>query len=92
VTLSNTNLSTGKTVTTNLSGPSKRTAFPDGSVAESAKGHTAYLLSSADAKRLGIPRLGVTAGTQTISLAPDGSVTSLSLHGHVLVDICAALS
>jgi len=92
LTLSNTNLNTGKTIITNLSGPAKITTFPDGSATESAKGHTGYLLSPAHAKRLGIPRLGVTAGTQTISLAPDGSVTSFSLHGHVLVDICGALS
>ena len=92
LTLSNTNLSTGKTLITNLSGPGKITTFPDGSVTERAKGHTGYLLSSADARRFGVPRLGVTAGAQTISLAPDGSVTSFSLDGHVLVNICAALS
>jgi hypothetical protein len=92
LTLSNTNLSTGKTIITNLSGPGKLTTFPDGSVTERAKGHTGYLLSPADAKRIGVPRLGVTAGAQTITFAPDGSVTSFSLRGHVLVDICAALS
>jgi hypothetical protein len=34
----------------------------------------------------------VTAGTRTVSIAPDGTITSLSLQGHVLVDVCAALS
>jgi hypothetical protein len=33
----------------------------------------------------------VTAGALTESLAPDGTVTSASLQGHVLVDICTAL-
>ena len=40
----------------------------------------------------GVPPLGVTAGSQTVSFAPDGSVTSSSLRGHLLVDLCAALS
>jgi hypothetical protein len=57
-----------------------------------AKGRTGNFLSPADAKRFGLPTVSVTAGTLTGSIAPDGSITSLSLHGHVLVDVCAALS
>jgi hypothetical protein len=91
-TVSNTNLSTGKTITVNISGPGKLTTFADGSVTLRAKGRSAYALSPADAQRFGVPPLGVTAGAQTASFAPDGSVTSFSLHGHVLVDVCAALS
>jgi hypothetical protein len=90
-TVSNTNLSTGKTITVNLSGPEKVTAFPDGSATLRAKGRSAYALSPTDARRFGVPPLGVTAGAQTVSFAPDGSVTSFSLR-HLLVDVCAALS
>jgi hypothetical protein len=36
--------------------------------------------------------VGVLAGALTEQDAPDGTITSLSLHGHVLVDVCAALS
>lgn len=43
------------------------------------------------AARFGPPTLSVTAGLRSVSLAPDGSFASLSLHGHVLVDVCAAL-
>jgi hypothetical protein len=67
------------------------TAFPDGSATLRAKGRSAYALSPTDARRFGVPRLGVTAGAQTVSFAPDGSVTSFSLR-HLLVDVCAALS
>ena len=34
----------------------------------------------------------VVAGALTYSMDPDGNITSLSLHGHVLVNVCAALS
>jgi len=36
--------------------------------------------------------VSVTAGRLAFSVAASGVLTSLSLHGHVLVDICAALS
>jgi len=36
--------------------------------------------------------VSVTAGPLTTSMAADGTVTSMSLNGHVLVDVCAALS
>ena len=36
--------------------------------------------------------MSVLAGAQTLTVAPDGSITSLSFHGHVLVNVCAALS
>jgi len=34
----------------------------------------------------------VTAGGLTFSISANGVMTSLSLNGHVLVDVCAALS
>jgi len=45
-----------------------------------------------DAARFGLPTLGLTAGARTVSVAADGSITSLTLNGHVLIDVCAALS
>jgi hypothetical protein len=87
-----TNLETGKTITENISGPSKTTVFPDGSMTTTATGLNPIALTPADAARFGLPTFGVTAGARTVSIAPDGSITSLSLDGHVLVDVCAALS
>ena len=90
--VSYTNLQTGKSITEKASGPVKVTVSPDGSAIVASKGHTTIFLSPADAKRFGLPTVSVTAGAVTGSIAPDGSTTSLSLNGHVLVDICAALS
>ena len=87
-----TNLATGKTVTQNISGPGTFTTFPDGSVTEAAKGLNAFFLTPADAARFGLPTVGVHAGALTTSAAADGTITSLSQNGHVLVDVCAALS
>jgi hypothetical protein len=92
LTASFTNLETGKTVTENGSGPAKITVNPDGSVIELRKGLNFAILTPAEAARFGLPTLSVTAGALTESLAPDGTVTSASLQGHVVVDICAALS
>jgi streptogramin lyase len=92
LTVLDTNLSTGKTASANISGPVKVTSFPDGSFTFSKKGLAGLVLSPADAQRFGVPTVGVTAGAQTISFDPDGNVTSFSLQGHVLMDACAALS
>jgi DNA-binding beta-propeller fold protein YncE len=87
-----TNLQTKNTITENVSGPVKVTVSPDGAMIVAAKGHTGNVLPPADAKRFGLPTVSVTAGALTGSVAADGSTTSLSLRGHVLVDVCAALS
>lgn len=87
-----TNLETGKTLTQNTSGPAKFVVSPDGSVTELEKGLNGLVLTPADAARFGLPTVSVTAGARTVSVAPDGNITSLSLQGHVLVDVCAALS
>jgi hypothetical protein len=92
LTASYTNLQTGKAITENISGPGKLIAYPDGSLTVAGKGHEAPILAPADAKRFGLPAVSVTAGALTISLAPDETITSVSLQGHVLVDVCAALS
>jgi len=87
-----TNLSTGKAITENVSGPGKITMHSDGSATFADKGHTPFFLHPANAARFGLPTVSVTAGAITGSVAVDGSLTSLTLHGHVLVDVCAALS
>jgi hypothetical protein len=65
---------------------------PDGSVTELEKGLNGLALTPTDALRFGLPTVSVTAGARTVSIAPDGTITSLSLQGLVLVDVCAALS
>jgi hypothetical protein len=87
-----TNLSTGKSFTENHSGPAKVTVSPDGSALVAARGRNPVFLTPSDAQRFGLPTVSVTAGLLTASFAPDGSITSLSLQGHVVVDVCAALS
>ena len=95
VVTSYTNLETGKTITENVSGPSKTIVFPDGSFTALEHGRNELLLGPAYAARFGLPALGVTVGLRSASgtSTPDGtvtSVTSLSVHGYV-IDVCAAL-
>ena len=86
-----TNVSNGKAVTANVSGPGKVTTHPDGSITVSDKGHSGIFLAPADQKRFRLPGVSVTAGARTETFAK-GGITSLSLKGHVLVNVCAALS
>jgi hypothetical protein len=87
-----TNPGTGKAIIENVSGPGKAINHPDGSVTLYGKGHSGIFLAPADQKRFGLPGVSVTAGARTESFAANGTITSLSLKGHVLVDVCAALS
>ena len=87
-----TNQANGKTLTANISGPFKTIVFPDGSVTFVTTGHQFNLLAPADAARFGLPGFFVSAGGLTLSVAADGTITSLSMDGNVLVDLCAALS
>jgi hypothetical protein len=92
-TVSYTNLQTGKTITVNESGPGKATIHADGSITEVHTGRSGPpLLTPADAKRFGLPTVSVFSGRQAFSIDSQGNITSLSLHGHVAVDVCAALS
>jgi hypothetical protein len=81
----------GKTITENISGPSKVTVSPDGSAVVAFKGLTLLIITRDQAQQFGLPAVSVIAGGLTVSVA-DGTFTSVSLQGHVLVDICAALS
>lgn len=92
ITVSYTNLQTGKTITEDESGPAKPIVFPDGSFTVTAGGHNGLVLTPAEAQQFGLPTVSVTVGGLQESVAPDGSITSLTLNGHVAVDVCAALS
>jgi hypothetical protein len=87
-----TNPGNGKSITVNTSGPLKEIAFPDGSATFLGKGHQPVNLGPADAARFGLPAFFVSAGALTGTVDANGNLTSLSLQGHVLVDLCAALS
>jgi hypothetical protein len=82
----------GKTITADRSGPITFTDFPDGSATFLARGHQFVLLAPTDAARFGLPAAFISAGALTQTIAADGTLTSSSLNGHVLVDVCAALS
>ena len=94
VTASYTNLQTGKAITVPENGPGKATIHADGSITEVHTGRNGPLiLSPADATRFGLPTVSVDAGKLAFSVsAPPRVITSLALHGHVLVDVCAALA
>ena len=94
VTASYTNLQTGKTITVPENGPGKATIHADGSITEVHTGRNGpFILSPADATRFGLPTVSVDAGKLAFSVsAPPRVITSLALHGHVLVDVCAALT
>jgi hypothetical protein len=86
-----TNLETGKTITENISGPSKTIVFPDGSFTALERGRNELYLGPELAARFGLPIVSVVVGASSRSRAADGTLTSVSLHGHVAVNVCAAL-
>jgi len=86
------NLQTGKAITENVPGQLKATEHPDGSVTAWGHGHNELFLAPADAKRFGLPTASLVVGALTARFDSDGTIASLSLQGHVLVDVCAALS
>ncbi len=90
--ISYTNLQTGKTITANRSGPGTTTVFADGSAFVATQGPGGLILAPPDATRFGLPTVSVLAGALTLTVDPAGNITSLSFNGHVLVDVCTALS
>ena len=88
-----TNVQTGKTITENTPGPGKATINADGSITEVHTGRNGpFPLAPADAQRFGLPAgLIVTVGKLAFSINAAGAFTSLTLDGHVAVDLCAAL-
>jgi hypothetical protein len=90
LTASFTNLDTGKTITENISGPYKVTASGDSAVV-AFEGLTLFAITRDQAQQFRLPIVSVIAGDLTVSVT-GVTFTSVSLQGHVLVDICAALS
>ncbi len=89
-----TNPANGKSISTNTSSASKFIVSPDGMTATSTStGPTALDLTPADAALLGVPPVFVFAGrgTATIDLST-GNIISGSIVGHILVNLCTALS
>ena len=82
----------GKSVTEVTSGPAKATINPDGSSTFVATGHQPLDLSPTDQQRFGLPGLFVSVGPLTGSADANFNFTSLDVQGHILVNICAALS
>ena len=89
-----TNPANGKSVTTNTSGPAKTTVSADGlTVTVVATGPEPLNLTAADAAVLDVPRVFVFTGRGTATLDPvTGAVISGSISGHIMVDLCTALS
>lgn len=88
-----TNLNTGTTITENASGPAKVTVDDaDLSVTEVLAGRALNFLLPGEAQRFGLPPLSVTTGKQVVRANVVGDIFSLSLQGHLSVDVCAALS
>ena len=81
----------GKTITENISGPFKTTGFPDGSGVVQFKGLTLFLIARDQVPQFNLPAVSVIAGNLTLSVDKEGK-TSVSQRGHVMVDVCAALS
>ena len=82
----------GKSVTENTSAASKGTVNPDGTATFVSMGPMPIDLLPADAARLGLPAVFVFAGRGTALLDASGNIISATMDGHILVNLCTALS
>jgi hypothetical protein len=87
-----TNPANGKSVSVDTSGPAKTTVNADNSFSFRATGREPFDLTPADAARFGLPAVFASSGPLTGAVDANGNFTSLSLQGHIHVNICAALS
>ncbi len=85
-----TNVSTGKTLSLNSSGPGTITIYPDGSVTVDGTGHWLIFNPAAAAASFGLPGVMFTSGQTHETLDPTGTPTALSVTG-LATDVCAAL-
>jgi hypothetical protein len=85
----------GKTLTYNVSGPSKATYFPDGNLHTAVAGGPNLLYTTVDSSYSGVPQLAYSTGHVQFSLTdaapPSGVTTAYSLNGS-RTDVCAALA
>ena len=86
-----TNLSTGKAITENASASAKLTTNADGSGTLVTRGRSPSFFTPAEARRFGLPTVSILAGRLVVSIDSAGSFTSVTLHGHVAVDVCTTL-
>jgi hypothetical protein len=87
-----TNPANGKSVSENASAAAKVTVNPDGTATFVSMGPMPIDLTPADAARLGVPAVFVFAGRGTAMLDAAGNIISASMDGHILVNLCTALS
>jgi hypothetical protein len=80
-----TNVSTGKSITVNISGPGRFTFRADGSLTIESFGRSSNFRNVEDGG------LFLFSGRLVLEIAPDGAATFVSMSGHE-EDLCAALS
>jgi hypothetical protein len=85
-----TNVSTGKTLLFNASGPGTITIYPNGSVTVDGTGHWLIYLPAASTGLFGFPGMMLTSGQIHATLDPTGTPTALSVTGR-MSDVCGAL-
>jgi hypothetical protein len=84
-----TNLSTGKSIDINISGPIRFVPNADGSVTQIGPGPQLFVFDPGVAPDL--PRLVLTSGRTVSMFDPEGNFSLLSVQGHV-EDLCALLA
>jgi hypothetical protein len=87
-----TNLSTGKSVSYNVSGPGTLVIYPDGSFTIDAAGPN-LLWTLPENSYPGVPAISYTTGHVTLAVAASGQTTSYNLAGGARqTDVCAVLA
>jgi hypothetical protein len=77
----------------NASGPGTLHIYPDGSLTVATQGHAFLFFFADEAEALGLPSaVFLWAGQTHLTVGADGISTSVTLQGHMLLDVCAALS
>jgi len=87
-----TNPANGKSITENTSAAAKVTVNPDNTATFTTMGPAPVDLTPADGARLGLPAVFIFTGRGTAALDAAGNIISASMDGHILVNLCAALS
>ncbi|MCU7722632.1 hypothetical protein ODJ79_02785 [Actinoplanes sp. KI2] len=85
-----TNVSSGKTLHYNISGPGTTTVYPDNSVSADYTGPFLLFTTVANSYS-GVPQLAYTTGHVQFTLTPSGVTTSYHRDGNS-TDVCAALA
>jgi hypothetical protein len=85
-----TNVSTGKSLQFNISGPGTQTVFPDGTSVTDAHGPNLFWTTRTNSFA-GVPFLAYSTGHVTFTLDPSGKTIAYSVSGR-RTDVCAALA